>query len=472
MTEILSTTPYRRRTHSCAPKTGTDDRQRQGDGISRRPDAAGVFPDKWKLFRLISEIRRELGLSDRTLTVLRALLSCHREQMLTQGPIIVFPSNRELATRASGMADATLRRHLSSLIETGLLRRHDSPNGKRYARRSGTGMLLRAFGFDLAPLVERAGEFERIHRKLLIDRADSAARREEITLIRRDIRNLAQDAIDSANPGPWQRFLDALSEEPSQRLIRLDLNELTSQARKLAALRRELINALNSLSFDGKVSANAARNERHNKTRIPDSNLPDSSPAPSSPSGNAQTAISISRQPATIAAPQTQHRRSSHSNREMVFDEFMTLCPDIRDYIAAPLRGWSDLLRSANLIRACLGINGTLWADASRILGEGGATILTCALIQASERVANPAGYLRSLLKSAGNGRFKLFDTVRYLASPERAGTPDRNVDDRRRKTTANRLQPRLATAGEPRPNPASRPRRDDPCRANPVSWE
>lgn len=428
---------------SCVPMNAAHQRQAHGDRAFATNHRSEASLDKWKLFRVISEIRREFGLSDRTLTVLRALLSCHRDQLLPHGPIIVFPSNRELSARASGMADATLRRHLSSLADAGLLRRHDSPNGKRYARRSASGTVLRAFGFDLAPLVERAGEFERIHRKLLIERADSAARREEITIIRRDIRNLAQDAIDSACPGQWQHFLDAVSQLASQRLHRLNLDELSRQARDLAALRRELIKALNSQSFDQNMSVNDARNERHNKTRKPDSYLPDSALPPIQRGIPARTASAADPAAAT-AQPQRVRRGPTRSNQEMVFDEFMTLCPDIRDYIATPLRGWTDLFAAANLIRACLGINVTLWNDATRILGEGGATILTCALIQASERVANPAGYLRSLLKSAGRGRFQLFDTVRYLTSPERPASGDRYLKGTQRETSARHLQPHI----------------------------
>ena len=77
-----------------------------------------------------------IGLSDRTIAVLKALLSFHQETTLTGGePIVVFPSNKSLAQRANGMAENSLRRHLSLLVFLGLIFRRDSPNGKRYARR-------------------------------------------------------------------------------------------------------------------------------------------------------------------------------------------------------------------------------------------------------------------------------------------------------------------------------------------------
>jgi replication initiation protein RepC len=71
---------------------------------------------------------------------------------------VVIPSNRALSQRAHGMAESTLRRHLAALSAAGLILRHDSPNGKRYAARGRDGAVLRAFGFDLRPLLVRAEE--------------------------------------------------------------------------------------------------------------------------------------------------------------------------------------------------------------------------------------------------------------------------------------------------------------------------
>ena len=62
----------------------------------------------------------------------------------------MFPSNRKLMERLNGMPESTLRRHLASLAEIGIVTRKNSPNRKRYARRAGEGALM-AFGFDLSP---------------------------------------------------------------------------------------------------------------------------------------------------------------------------------------------------------------------------------------------------------------------------------------------------------------------------------
>jgi replication initiation protein RepC len=91
------------------------------------------------------------------------LLSFHPETDLSgEDDLIVFPSSAQLALRAHGMPPATLRRHVTVLVECGLIVRRDSPNGKRYARKGQGSAIEQAFGFDLTPLLARAAEFERL----------------------------------------------------------------------------------------------------------------------------------------------------------------------------------------------------------------------------------------------------------------------------------------------------------------------
>ncbi len=52
------------------------------------------------------------------------------------------------------MAPTTLRRHLATLVDAGLIIRNDSPNGKRYARKGEGRSRMRLF-FSVAPLVAR-----------------------------------------------------------------------------------------------------------------------------------------------------------------------------------------------------------------------------------------------------------------------------------------------------------------------------
>eukprot|EP01035_Chromulina_nebulosa_P046373 gene46373-62811_t len=92
--------------------------------------AGGIDPnktaDKWRVFRNACEARLMLGVTDRALAVLSALLSFHPEKDLSvDASLIVFPSNAQLSLRAHGIAGTTLRRHLAALVDAGLIIRHD-----------------------------------------------------------------------------------------------------------------------------------------------------------------------------------------------------------------------------------------------------------------------------------------------------------------------------------------------------------
>ena len=146
-----STTPFGRRSLTLAHVAT------QATAKARPPDKA---VHKWQVFRAICTAKARIGVSERALAVLDALLSFHPETTLSGEGLIVFPSNQQLALRAHGMAPATLRRHLAALVDCGLVIRRDSPNGKRFARKGRGGTIEMAFGFELSPLVARAEEFE------------------------------------------------------------------------------------------------------------------------------------------------------------------------------------------------------------------------------------------------------------------------------------------------------------------------
>lgn len=91
------------------------------------PDAS---VDKWKIFRALCEAKDMVGVSDRALAVLNALLTFYpKNEIAEANGFVVFPSNEQLSLRTHGMAGTTLRRNLAMLVEAGLIIRRDSPNG-------------------------------------------------------------------------------------------------------------------------------------------------------------------------------------------------------------------------------------------------------------------------------------------------------------------------------------------------------
>ena len=187
----LSTTPFGRRSLTLAHVAA------QQIAKSRPPEKA---VHKWNVFRAICTAKPRIGVSERALSVLNALLSFYPETVLTGEDLIVFPSNRQLALRAHGMAPATLRRHLACLVDAGLIVRRDSPNGKRYARKDRAGEIELAFGFDLAPLVVRAEEFEEWAEEIRFEQRALAFVRERITICRRDIVKMIATGMEEGIP--------------------------------------------------------------------------------------------------------------------------------------------------------------------------------------------------------------------------------------------------------------------------------
>src|ERR1700691_301355 len=182
-----STTPFWRRSLTLAHVAT------QATAKARPPEKA---VHKWQVFRAICTAKARVGVSERALAVLDALLSFHPETTLSGDGLTVFPSNHQLALRAHGMAPATLRRHLAALVDCGLIIRRDSPNGKRFARKGQGGDIELAFGFDLGPLVARADEFEAWAEEVRAEERALKLARERITICRRDIAKMIATGIE------------------------------------------------------------------------------------------------------------------------------------------------------------------------------------------------------------------------------------------------------------------------------------
>ena len=383
MQQTRPTTPFGRRPLSLAMAAA------QVAANACPPEAVA---HKWRLFRSITEAKNALGVSDRALAVLSALLSFHQETTLTAGPdLIVFPSNRELSLRSHGMAPATLRRHLAALVEAGLIIRRDSPNGKRYARKGEGGAFEVAFGFDLSPLVARMNEFERLAEEA---RADARARyllREEISLQRRDIAKTIQMALDEKLSGPWLAFaeqLRAIGGAPPRSAERGVLEQLVEALR---ALRVDVDKCLSEHLKNKNPSANESHDERHYQNSNPEP--PDSEPGLQGRPGGA-----------VLSEAELPHSGQRPFPLGMVLDA----CPDIIHYARNGISSWRDFLATAALVRPILGISPDAWKQACDAMGETNASVLIAAILQRAEAIKSPGGYLRALTDKARTGQFSL----------------------------------------------------------------
>ena len=389
--ERLTTTPFGRRPATLG----------QIAAATRARATGNVRPaDKWTVLRDLTTARGAYGLTDRDLVVLNALLSFHPGSDLSDpSRLIVFPSNASLSQRAHGMPESTLRRHLAALTASGLVLRHDSPNGKRYAARGSDGAIVRAFGFDLAPLLHRAAEIAAAAREahtaaLLLKRL-----REEVVLMLRDVLKLLPLG-PGIRPAPDETEPQALLRR-AQRTVRRKphLPTLQSILAELSALRDNLQQALTAPMDTRDPSADDARNERHIQSQKPEESESDD------PADEADT-----------PAPHPVRDASRPISLALVRDA----CPDLEAFNGHPIRAWSQLLQAAGKVSALLRIPPDVWQEAEAAMGPADAAVTVACILQRAESIARPGAYLRTLSRLATGTGFTHAPMLHALARSPR----------------------------------------------------
>jgi replication initiation protein RepC len=354
----------------------------------------GKVVDKWKLYRLLCEGKAVIGVSDRSLAVLNALLTFYPETALSEEHgLIVFPSNAQLALRAHGMADATLRRHLATLVECGLIIRRDSPNGKRYARRGRGGEIDQAYGFSLAPLLARAEEFERIAAEIRAQARALRRTREEVTLLRRDIHKLIDIARAENIAGHWdilwKRFraiVDAIPRRAGQ-------PELQAVCAQLKELHIAISKLLESHIKAKNISANESQDERQQ------SNSNTEAPIES----DLLSRKNLKHNSANISQTETQALAKA---KAYPLETILRACPEISNYAPRGIGSWRDLAITAAQVKTYLGISGTVYEEALQALGVENTVAAIACILQRASHISSPGGYLRVLTRMARAGEF------------------------------------------------------------------
>jgi replication initiation protein RepC len=386
-----STTPFGRRSLTLAHVAN------QAVAKARPPEKV---VHKWHVFRAICTAKTRIGVSERALAVLDALLSFHPETALTGEDLIVFPSNQQLSLRAHGMAPATLRRHLAALVDGGLIVRRDSPNGKRYARKGREGGIELAFGFDLSPLVARAEEFETWAEEVRAEERALKLVRERITLCRRDIVKMIATGVEEGVPtrraeqGPadWSD-VHALYRDIVERIPRTAPRlALEPIADELSLLADEVLSLLEAHIKTKNPSGNESQTERHIQNSNPDS------PIDLEPRFSEKQGARSEPRPEASRMPEGSYPLG------MILDA----CPDIVDYARGGISNWRDFLATAHVVRPMLGVSPSAWEEARAAMGEVQAAVVVAAILQKGAAINSAGGYLRGLTKKAEAGEFSV----------------------------------------------------------------
>ncbi len=389
----ISTTPFGRRSMTLGMIASQ---------VTAKSAAQGATVDKWKVFYSIRDAKELLGATDRSLTLLNALLSFHLEPRLeADGDLIVWPSNEALTARANGMPPTTLRRHLAVLVDCGLIVRRDSPNGKRFARKGRGGQIEQAYGFDLSPIVARAQEFEDLAEAVRAEKKAFHVAKERLTLLRRDIVKLIDAGIEENVPGNWAGVLRTYQSIVG-RLPRSAPRQLVDDVcTDLHGLYTEIREVLESFAKSQNPDANESHNGRHIQNSNPD------------PLSESESGLGNEEAGGTAAEPDNLR---SLPKRELPLGIVLDACPSLRDLAqGGDIRHWRDFLAAAELARPFLGISPSAWREARDVMGDQHAAITLAAILQRTDQISNAGGYLRSLTDRARTGKFSTWPMIMAL---------------------------------------------------------
>lgn len=363
--------------------------------------AAPALPaiDKWTVFNDLRSARSLLGVTDRDLAVLHALLSFFPAKELTDGPaLVVYPSNATLSDRAHGMPESTLRRHLAALVRAGIILRHDSPNGKRYAARDGSGAVLEAYGFDLRPLLLRAAEYATLAAQVTDAEAQLRRSRTHLVLRLRDIAKLLDyaESLGLVVQALTQRKA-ALSRALRRKMEAAHLSACLDAAADLLAACHRLVS-----SDTEELIGNDAEIGRHCSDSNPDSHELE----PCLEKGRAAVDAPDTPAPESMTGPGDSAQLRPASEPPIPLILALKACPDVSLYAPEPIRTWRDLVSTAHALRPMIGISPSAWDEALRIMGPEIAALALSGILQRMASIRNPGGYLRALSAQAAEGKF------------------------------------------------------------------
>lgn len=368
----------------------------------------GKVADKWKVYRDACEARALLGLRDRALAVLNALLSFYPETDLSEDAnLVVFPSNAQLSARANGIAGTTLRENLAVLVGAGLINRNDSPNGKRYVRRGKDGEVETAYGFSLAPLLARAEELA-----LMAQRVAEEARRfkvvkERTTIARRDVRKLITAAVEDGAPGDWATMETIYIGAVARLRTAKSIEALESILDELELLREGVLSVLESNIFSQKTAINDNEIRQHIQNSNTES-INEFEPSSEKEQGE---------------KPMLKSDRLAEPLKSFPIGLVMRACPEIAAYApGGKVQSWRDLMSAAVVVRSTLGVSASAYQDACEAMGAENAAVAMAAILERAGHINSAGGYLRDLTSRTRRGEFSLGPMIMALLKVNSGG--------------------------------------------------
>ncbi|WP_299305476.1 plasmid replication protein RepC [uncultured Litoreibacter sp.] len=381
------------------------------------------------------KVAATIGLKSQDLLLLDTFGAVTQPQDWEQGRRpIVWASNHFLMEQ-TGFSLATLRRHVRRLCEVGVISMKDSPNGKRWGRRDADGVIVEAYGFDLAPMAARAEEFEALYEHLQAERALCASLRNAITVTRRMIRAKIEKALEAGLRGPWSNLQDVFRElldglpARSERAGGLECY-LDRIKAFLASVEQSFEKAFDwptetdvilpsKAPRETKKTTNMKPTSLENETHILTTN--ELNPVISNRFETKHAAGVVPKEPVvepdeSVEDVDLDISWSTHTNKrssDIDVPTLMASCPHFAEMARGSqgfMRDWNDVHRAAAALRPIVGISEDAWNVANKILGPAVAAASIALILDKSTEgeIKSPGGYLRGLVERAQIGELHL----------------------------------------------------------------
>jgi replication initiation protein RepC len=346
-------------------------------------DIPAIGPDKWQILSALTDAADRFGLSHRPLCVLRALLTFLPERHIPEGTrAIVFPANRTLSDRLGGMPESTLRRHLATLVKTGIVSRHDSPNRKRYAKRVKGGIAL-AFGIDLAPLVKKA-------RAILVAAAEAQESAERLQILRARVIALRHDLRAQDTTGQADALCNDIQKSLRRKLTETDLKTCLFS---LEQALNTIVQTKDDNQDTNKMSGNDTQNERHIQGK---EIINSDSEAHPTQAQSEQEGFALER------------KRLPCSQAEISLQDVIDTCPGFQCFFPEPVRTWRQLDDIASRLAPMMGIDQPVLSDARKRMGCIPSIVAVLYIHERLSEIKSPGGYLRHLSQNASPQGFNV----------------------------------------------------------------
>lgn len=329
------------------------------------------------------EAAKALGLRPALRLVLSELVAAWGEQEWSR--LIVWPSNAYLVSR-TGLSERAVRYALRDLVALEVVTPKDSANGKRYAVRGRDGAIVDAFGFDLTPLQARRGDWA----QAIQARAEARERRRRafdlLTIHRRAVGE-ALTALACRYPGtPLADLAEVQASLEASTPERRGSGDPDLVLDAWSELRQMVETRFYAAGCDG--------------TACPHIEAEKESPTETWSKGSAGNADAVGE----------IDRAEEPLSPALVVEA----CPVVRDLVGE-IRSEHEIMDAGLRLRATIGAHQSAWAEARDGLGAYEAAILVLIVAQLHDddvasgqnRIRNPGGYFRRLVRLAVEGRYR-----------------------------------------------------------------